>query len=328
MILPDIDLAEFIDDSSNYQIFSKKIKVLNPLTMQVVYEFNRYIKADNDFIYLLGKWVGDGWYQYNKHKRKYNVGFAFNSNDSKEIKKTIEFFKKLNYKVGVAKSKNKQLTQVYVYNKLLASWFKSYFDKYQSTSRTKHLKDLKYLLKDQLKVLIKGLISADGSVSISKYRQETISTTSPILLEDLKIAFMNLGIPVNISERKPYLHGKYITRTSYTLKFIGLTLPRKSREYLIREDGYFSKITKIEKTSPEPVFDLMIGGDPSYTTVNFTVHNSGAGSLVAYALDITDCDPIHFDLLFERFLTKERVGKLNFEIPGFPMSEYSKDKKE
>lgn len=55
---------------------------------------------------------------------------------------------------------------------------------------------------------------------------------------------------------------------------------------------------------------------------------SGAGSLVAYALDITDCDPIHFDLLFERFLTKERVGKLNFEIPGFPMGEYSKDKKE
>lgn len=44
---------------------------------------------------------------------------------------------------------------------------------------------------------------------------------------------------------------------------------------------------------------------------------SGAGSLVAYALDITDCDPIHFDLLFERFLTKERVGKLNFEIPNF-----------
>lgn len=52
---------------------------------------------------------------------------------------------------------------------------------------------------------------------------------------------------------------------------------------------------------------------------------SGAGSLVAYALDITDCDPIHFDLLFERFLTKERVGKLNFEIPNFSMAEYGKE---
>lgn len=52
---------------------------------------------------------------------------------------------------------------------------------------------------------------------------------------------------------------------------------------------------------------------------------SGAGSLVAYALDITDCDPLAFDLLFERFLTKERIGKFNYELPGYPMSEYSKD---
>ena len=51
---------------------------------------------------------------------------------------------------------------------------------------------------------------------------------------------------------------------------------------------------------------------------------SGAGSLVAYALDITDCDPLVFNLLFERFLTKERVGKFNFELPGLPMSEVIK----
>ena len=35
---------------------------------------------------------------------------------------------------------------------------------------------------------------------------------------------------------------------------------------------------------------------------------SGAGSLVAYALKITDLDPIEFDLLFERFLNPERVS--------------------
>lgn len=34
---------------------------------------------------------------------------------------------------------------------------------------------------------------------------------------------------------------------------------------------------------------------------------SGAGSLVAYALKITDLDPLEFDLLFERFLNPERV---------------------
>jgi DNA polymerase-3 subunit alpha len=41
---------------------------------------------------------------------------------------------------------------------------------------------------------------------------------------------------------------------------------------------------------------------------------SGAGSLVAYALKITDLDPIHYDLLFERFLNPERVSLPDFDI--------------
>src|SRR6476660_6606578 len=41
---------------------------------------------------------------------------------------------------------------------------------------------------------------------------------------------------------------------------------------------------------------------------------SGAGSLVAYALTITDLDPIQFGLLFERFLNPERVSMPDFDI--------------
>ncbi|MCD9515846.1 DNA polymerase III subunit alpha [Photobacterium carnosum] len=41
---------------------------------------------------------------------------------------------------------------------------------------------------------------------------------------------------------------------------------------------------------------------------------SGAGSLVAYALKITDLDPLAFDLLFERFLNPERVSMPDFDI--------------
>ena len=41
---------------------------------------------------------------------------------------------------------------------------------------------------------------------------------------------------------------------------------------------------------------------------------SGAGSLVAYALNITDLDPIEFDLLFERFLNPERVSMPDFDV--------------
>jgi DNA polymerase-3 subunit alpha len=41
---------------------------------------------------------------------------------------------------------------------------------------------------------------------------------------------------------------------------------------------------------------------------------SGAGSLVAYALGITDIDPMQYDLLFERFLNPERVSMPDFDI--------------
>ncbi|OZA28335.1 MAG: DNA polymerase III subunit alpha [Hydrogenophilales bacterium 17-64-11] len=41
---------------------------------------------------------------------------------------------------------------------------------------------------------------------------------------------------------------------------------------------------------------------------------SGAGSLVAYSLRITDLDPLAYDLLFERFLNPERVSMPDFDI--------------
>src|SRR5699024_5678374 len=41
---------------------------------------------------------------------------------------------------------------------------------------------------------------------------------------------------------------------------------------------------------------------------------SGAGSLVAYSLGITDLDPLRYALLFERFLNPERVSMPDFDI--------------
>ena len=41
---------------------------------------------------------------------------------------------------------------------------------------------------------------------------------------------------------------------------------------------------------------------------------SGAGSLVAYSLRITDMDPLHYNLLFERFLNPERVSMPDFDV--------------
>ena len=63
---------------------------------------------------------------------------------------------------------------------------------------------------------------------------------------------------------------------------------------------------------------------------------SGVGSLVAYALTITDLDPLRYNLLFERFLNPERVSMPDFdidfcmerreEVVGYIKERYGKDK--
>lgn len=58
-----------------------------------------------------------------------------------------------------------------------------------------------------------------------------------------------------------------------------------------------------------PVYDLTVEGDTSYTINGVAVHNSAAGSLVSYAIGITNVDPIQYGLIFERFLNPKR-GKL------------------
>jgi DNA polymerase III subunit alpha len=66
--------------------------------------------------------------------------------------------------------------------------------------------------------------------------------------------------------------------------------------------GYFLIVADFIKWSKEN--DIPVGPG----------RGSGAGSLVAYALTITDLDPLAFGLLFERFLNPERVSMPDFDI--------------
>ncbi|MEZ8292804.1 DNA polymerase III subunit alpha [Vibrio splendidus] len=66
--------------------------------------------------------------------------------------------------------------------------------------------------------------------------------------------------------------------------------------------GYFLIVSDIVQWSKDNLIPVGPG------------RGSGAGSLVAYALKITDLDPLDYDLLFERFLNPERVSMPDFDI--------------
>ncbi len=93
----------------------------------------------------------------------------------------------------------------------------------------------------------------------------------------------------------------------------------KSKEELLKiyEDRLFHEINIINSMDYASYF-LIVSDYIKWAKKNFIPvgpgRGSGAGSLVAYCLDITDLDPIEFDLIFERFLNPDRISMPDFDI--------------
>ena len=85
----------------------------------------------------------------------------------------------------------------------------------------------------------------------------------------------------------------------------------------IYEDRLFHELDIINSMNYSSYF-LIVSDYIKWAKKNFIPvgpgRGSGAGSLVAYCLDITDLDPIEFDLIFERFLNPDRVSMPDFDI--------------
>ena len=100
------------------------------------------------------------------------------------------------------------------------------------------------------------------------------------------------GLTKLLKKQPKNLHQKYTERLGYELKSILKT----------GFSSYFLIVADFIKWSKEN--DIPVGPG----------RGSGAGSLVAYCLDITELDPIEHDLLFERFINPERISMPDFDI--------------
>ena len=94
----------------------------------------------------------------------------------------------------------------------------------------------------------------------------------------------------------------------------GLVEGRTHEDYVKRLDFELDVITKMKF----PGYFLIVSDFIKYAKQQGIPvgpgRGSGAGSLVAYVLTITDLDPFRFNLLFERFLNPERVSMPDFDI--------------
>ena len=108
----------------------------------------------------------------------------------------------------------------------------------------------------------------------------------------LELKFKNKFIKINDHRTKNQLFEEYKNRLDHEIKIINQ----------MKYSSYFLIVSDYIKWSKNN--DIPVGPG----------RGSGAGSLVAWCLSITDIDPIKFNLIFERFLNPDRISMPDFDI--------------
>ncbi|MFN0204019.1 MAG: DNA polymerase III subunit alpha [Bacteroidia bacterium] len=202
--------------------------------------------------------------------------------------------------------------QMNVPSRIFHCLMKFLFPRYQHSIETKHVPDfVTYSERDQLLAYLNGFMSVAGS---KKRTAQAIGTHSRELADQLRFLYWQLKAPVNMVVQE--IKRAFTKRLRYTL-----TIPNESRINPLRIDAfthsrplknaqYDGIMVQVKSVSNlkhiKKVYDIEVEDNHDYLTTSFQVHNSAAGSAVAYCIGITNIDPIKYDLLFERFLNPDR----------------------
>lgn len=305
---------KYDDHSVWYEIGSNHLKT-RPI--------KRFIKIDNlELIKLFGIYIGNG-YSSIKKNHSYCTGIAFPAHKYKDL----QFCKRILESVlGDIKShekwnKKRTCVSLEISCKPIAIMFKQLFGE---SAKYKKVPD--FLItnnQEVVKALIEGLMETDGSMPTNYDFKLKYSSISYNLISQIKLLFASIGYYATINERVHKKHTNW--NNEYSLTISGKQLLRLKEDifpdmickqqryfrnefYEDEENFYFKIQQKTNHKYEGEVYDLTIEDDSSFMINNCAVHNSGAGSIVCYAIGITDVDPIRFDLLFERFLNPDRAS--------------------
>lgn len=266
-----------------------------------------FIKADADLGFVLGLFISDG---YIRQDGGTTIGFAQNkSEDEGVIPAMLEKVFGLN--AHVYDYKDKDLRQYTIRHKGVRELFANIFKDYKFNAQTKYIpSELMNSSEEFRRGLLEGLWYGDGThKGKSKY-----TTVSESLAEGVYTLLLSLGLPASLgvlerTEKRPEFNKS--GRESWT-EYSVVTAHNFNASKMTRGRGFdgsfnYYRVREINIVEPEgKVYDFTVPTTNSYVTDSYVVHNSAAGSLLGYCLDITDVDPIKYDLLFERFINPER----------------------
>lgn len=275
-----------------------------------------WIPADYDAGLLFGIFISDGCIR--KDERA-TVCFAQRkSEDEGMIPQVID--RVFGISPTINDSKERDLRQYSVNHKGVHKLFQRLFPDYDFSSQTKYIPDEFFTTSEEFRRgLLEGLWYGDGSHSSSKSKYGTVS---PRLAENVFTLLSSLGLPAGIKsyQRKESRPEYNKTGREFWTEYSVTTAHNFDTDALIMGFGYdgdytYYRVREINEVPAEEfVYDFTVPTTNSYVTDSYVVHNSAAGSSVAYAMGITELDPIKNGLIFERFLNPERVSPPDIDI--------------
>jgi DNA polymerase-3 subunit alpha len=134
-----------------------------------------------------------------------------------------------------------------------------------------------------------------------------------------RLHFPSFEIPEGFTKKSYLVHlGKIGLKKLYGIE--DLDNPKNEHEAVVKERFYY-EVGVIEKTNYISYFFVVADFIQYARREGIPVgpgRGSGAGSLLAYSLEITTVDPLKYNLIFERFLNPDRVSPPDFDIDFCP----------
>ncbi len=307
----------------------------------------RYILFNEDFARLLGYYIAEGWSRLGE--RECAVGFGLSkaeTNYANEISSLIDRI--FGLEASIIPHKTSYSQQVICYSRIVGEFLTALSGK---GANNKHIYDkiITHGKSELIKILIAYLFRGDGHAG-NREKTTTIkyTTTSKVLASQLRLLLARFGYWASVIIRKhkqntnwhPEFSVKLAGRQllDWNTDFMDFPIGIKAQKFF-RNDSFFVdenyiylKIRAVKKVKyTGKVYDITVPEDTSYVGNAIAIHNSAAGSLVAYSLKITNIDPIHHGLLFERFLNPERMSMPDVDTDFCPdrrgdMIQYVTDK--
>ncbi len=332
------DMLDYINEDSCLKYDEESIWYEIGTNKLATNKIKRFITLDQNLCKLYGYFISEGWTNINHENRTYKFGFGFNKKETdyiREVQELVENIFGLKGKVFIHNIK--ESTSVEFNSKVICEFLRSQCNKGANNKRIPYDVMLKASNKN-LKHLISNMFKGDGSFSDIECKSSSFrikyTTTSIELTKQLRMALARLGYWATFKTRKKEetnmndeysvsISGKQLLKWNEDFKDYSIPI-RKQKFYkndsFYMDDDYFYSFymdddyfyIKIKNKRKEVfegrVYDISVPGDTSYVADSMAVHNSAAGSIVAYTLGITKIDPIKYSLIFERFLNPERVS--------------------